>query len=363
MIPDFRAALAADAATPAPVTTPAKPAPAAKPKAAPPVEEERAPEMQEEEVELAGDEEPLQGAPDEAVEAADKALGKNKEPEKKTWKGKFKDKDASGKEIEEEVEVPEEEVARMLSKRRSLDRAAFGWSQKLAESEKKLAEYEKRLADDPWAVLSEKGKDPFQTALSFLKQQVDYASLPPEEKARLQIQFERQQLDDQKAEHQRQLDDADRATKKKSYQEHILRELPAAMDKRGLVKHPLVMSLLNDIGTAQMLQTRSEYPDLEYAAEETEAMLQEASAAWLGNLAEKNPEALIKALPPAVLKAIQAHTLASARKNPTRPAAIGTSPSAPRAPSEKTPRGEPKPASYKTPQEWRQSLIANAHRR
>lgn len=332
-------------------------------------------EVEEQEEEVAGAHQEPEGGeepePSEAEaaaqEAAEAALngGKPKKPaaEKKTWKGKIKTKSkgADGKEVdaEEEVEIEEEELANIVSKRRSLDRAAFERFEHASDLEKKAAAREKQLKEDPFSVLRELGHDTIQASIAHLKQLTDFASLPPEQKAQIQLtqereafEAEKQQLADQKA-------TQDREVKKTAYREHVLRELPAAMDQRGLVKHPLILNMLNEIGTAQMMTTRAEYPDFNYAAEETEALLREASAAWLDNLAAKNPAALMKALSPAVIKAVKAQALASAMKNPTRIAAPGTSSSAPRTPG-KPPRTDPK--TQLNPQEWRQRLQAQTAR-
>lgn len=330
-----------------------------------PVEEvEQPPEGEEREVEEEEEEEVEPSAEDEVAKAAAAALAKGKPPEKKVWKGKIKNKvkGADGKETveEEEVEVDEEELALIVARRRSLDRAAFSWSEKLAESEKKLLAREQALKDDPFAVMREAGHDPFRASLAYLKNQVDMASMSPEQQQQMALQLEREavakereQLDSEKAKEKRE-------TQKTAYRERVLRELPVAMDKRGLMKHPLVMSLINEIGTAQMFAERADFPDLDRAADETESLLQETTAAWLGNLAEKNPAALLKALPPAVIKAIRSQALVSAQKNPTRPApAIGTSPSAPRQPVR--PRREPQ-STQTNPQEWRRRMQAGARR-
>lgn len=228
-------------------------------------------------------------------------------------------------ELDKDLKLKKSELARLVRKRKELDRGAFEKFQKAAEIQKR---FDEQLSRDPEAYLRERGVDPIQWAVERLQREVALKEATPEQRRILELEAERQRLLSEREQFEEQQANQHAEAEKQQFIAKLDRELPPAVQKQGLPTEPIVFRAVASVIADQIRNGLPEDP--EGAAE---IVADAYRATFKQHIATLKPEDAIKQYPE-FAKLVRDADLARARSAQTVPARPAAQPSAPRKPAE-----------------------------
>ena len=140
-------------------------------------------------------------------------------------------------EFGEGLKFKRSEAAKLIQKRKELDRAAFA---KFEEAAKQRKEMERLLEADPEEFLRKRGLDPIQFAVERLQREVQMREATPEQRALMEAQARIQALESEKQAFTQQQENARLDGEKQAFIAKLDKELPEVVKKTGLPIDPLI---------------------------------------------------------------------------------------------------------------------------
>lgn len=260
----------------------------------------------------------------------------------------FEDVDDQGQKHKVAEELPKSKVKEILARRKRLDTEAYKRLAHFNRVKAELLDPIDRLAEeakqDPLKgleLLRRLGVDPEAAALAYASRALEEEKLTPEQRRLRQLEQEKADLERKLNATGEERRKQEAAAERQAAMQEAEKGIADALTAANLPKHPMALSLISAFAAAQVRAGRS--VDYDVAAEDVTDFVKEYSRAWLDSLGY---EALVKELPPEVLKKIREGDVARAVSGPR----TGHRPPAPR------PHGS-KERKFMSPEEWRAQLL------